>query len=106
MVLGHERCGAVTAAVEAAAGKADEDDQCTRIGALAALIIPAVQAVPADAPDKVEAAVVENARRGARQILTASAPLGARARDGRLRIVSARYDLDDGRVSHVLAAEA
>jgi carbonic anhydrase len=105
MVLGHERCGAVTATVAALSGKADEEDQDTKIGTLADLIAPAVRAVPADAPDKVEAAVVANAQRSAHLLLATSRPLGERARDGRLQIVSARYDLDDGRVSHVLAAE-
>jgi carbonic anhydrase len=106
MVLGHEHCGAVTAAVAAASGKSGEEDKDTKIGALANLIAPAVKAVPADAPDKVEAAVVENARRGARLLLTTSPPLGERVREGKLQIVSARYSLDDGRVSQVLAAKA
>jgi carbonic anhydrase len=106
MVLGHERCGAVTATVEALSGKTNEEDQETKIGALADLIAPAIRALPADTPDKVEAGVVANARRGAHLILTTSRPLGERVRQGQLQIVSARYDLDDGRVSHVLAAEA
>jgi carbonic anhydrase len=106
MVLGHERCGAVNATVEALSGKASDADRDTKIAALADLIAPAVRAVPADAPDKVEAAVLENARRGAQFILTTSRPLDERARDGRLQVVSARYDLDDGRVSHIVAAQA
>jgi carbonic anhydrase len=106
MVLGHEHCGAVTAAVAAVSGKSEDEDKDTKIGALAGLIAPAVKAVPADAPDKVEAAVEENARRGAHILVTASRPLGERVRQGRLQIVSARYSLDDGRVSQVLAAKA
>ena len=106
MVLGHERCGAVAATVEALSGKSDEEYRDTTIGALADIIAPAVRAVPADTPDKVEAAVMLNARRGAHLVLATSRPLGERVREGRLQIVSARYDLDDGRVSHVLAAEA
>jgi len=106
MVLGHARCGAVIATAEALAGKAGDEDRDTKIAALADLIAPAVRAVPAAAPDKVDAAVLANARRGAHLILTTSPPLAARARDGQLQIVSARYDLDDGRVTHVLAAES
>jgi carbonic anhydrase len=106
MVLGHERCGAVTATIDALSGKANAEDAETKIGALANLIAPAVQATPANAPDRLDEAVVENARRGAHLILTTSPPLGERAREGHLKIVSARYDLDSGRVTHVLAAEA
>lgn len=106
MVLGHERCGAVTAAVEAAAGKVDAADGDTRIGALAGLIVPAVRAAPADAPDRVEAAVLANARRSAQLILTTSRAVGERVRAGRLQVVSARYQLHDGRVGEVRAAAA
>jgi carbonic anhydrase len=106
MVLGHERCGAVAATVDALSGKSSEEDKDTKIGALANLIAPAVKAVPASASDKVEAAVLENARRGARALLTTSPPLGERVRQGRLQIVSATYSLDDGRVSQVLTAKA
>jgi carbonic anhydrase len=106
MVLGHERCGAVTATMEALSGKSGEEDGETKIGELADLIAPAVKSVPADTPDRLDAAILANARRGAHILLTTSTPLAKRAREGRLQIVSARYDLDDGRVSHVLPAEA
>jgi carbonic anhydrase len=106
MVLGHERCGAVTAAVDAAAGKSSDEDRGTSIGALVDLIAPAVREIPAGAPDKVEAAVMLNARREARAILTSSPPLRERVRAGRLQVVSARYDLDDGAVAQVAAAES
>jgi carbonic anhydrase len=105
MVLGHERCGAVSAAVEAFAGKKSEEDADTRIGALAGLIVPAVRAVPADAPDKVEAAVLLNARRSAHLVLTTSEAVGERVKAGRLQVVSARYGLHDGRVTEVRAAD-
>jgi len=104
MVLGHERCGAVTAAVAAAAGKTEKEDAESKIGALAGLIVPAVRAVPANAPDKVEAAVLLNARRTAQAIVGASAAVRERAKAGRLQVVSARYGLGDGRVTEVRAA--
>jgi carbonic anhydrase len=105
MVLGHERCGAVTAAVEALAGHADKEDQNTKIGALAGLIVPAAKAVPADAPDKVDAAVLLNARRSAHLILTTSEAVGERVKAGRLLVVSGRYSLHNGRVSDIQPAE-
>jgi carbonic anhydrase len=105
MVLGHEHCGAVAAAVQALAGEKNEEDADTRIGALAGLIVPAVRAVPANAPNKVEAAVLLNARRSAHLLLTTSEAVAARVKAGRLQVVSARYGLHDGRVSEVRPAE-
>ena len=103
MVLGHEHCGAVTAAVEALAGKSNKEDQGSKIGALAGLIAPAVRATPASAPDKVEAAVLLNARNAARMIATASPPIREHVKEGKLTIVSARYGLASGKVTDVLA---
>ena len=99
VVLGHARCGAVKASQEALAGRGSDDDKETKIGALAALIAPAVRAVPASAPDPLEAAISLNAENGAAEIFAESPPLRARVLACRLHIVSARYDLDDGRVS-------
>jgi carbonic anhydrase len=99
MVLGHQKCGAVTATIEALDGKGSAEDAETHIGALARLIAPAVKAVPKTAPDRLDAAVVENARRSAAQLLAESRPLRERVRAGRLKVVSARYGLEDGKVS-------
>lgn len=101
MVLGHERCGAVTATADALAGHGSEDDRDTRIGALAALIAPAVKAVPASAPDKLDAAVSLNAANAAAALSAESPPLRARVLAGKLKIVAARYDLDDGKVTYI-----
>jgi carbonic anhydrase len=105
MVLGHERCGAVTATLEALAGKGSPEDQGTKIGALAALIAPAVRAVPPQTADKLDAAIILNAQRSAQAILTDSPALRERAHAGALRVVSARYDLDDGTISHLRNAQ-
>lgn len=105
LVLGHQRCGAVIATMEALEGKPAGADQDTKIGSLAALITPAVRAVPADAPDKVDAAVLMNARHGARAILTESHPIAERVRAGRVRVASGRYGLEGGRVSDVAPAQ-
>jgi carbonic anhydrase len=99
MALGHERCGAVKATADALDGHGSPEDADTRIGALAALIAPAVRAVPADAPDRVDAAVSLNAAQAAAEIFAGSRPLRARVLAGQIKIVAARYDLDDGRVS-------
>jgi len=99
VVLGHGRCGAVEATAEALEGRGSEDDRETRIGALAGLIAPAVRAVPASASDPLEAAISLNAENGAAEIFAESPPLRARVLSCRLRIISARYDLDAGRVT-------
>ena len=101
MVLGHERCGAVTATAEALSGHGSEDDKGTHIGALADLIGPAVKAVPASAPDRLDAAISLNAASAAAAISAESPPLKARIVAGHLKIVAARYDLDDGRVTYI-----
>ncbi|WP_334163545.1 carbonic anhydrase [Phenylobacterium sp.] len=99
MALGHERCGAVKATADALDGHPSPDDADTKIGALAALIAPAVRAVPAGVVDKVDAAVSLNAAHAAAEIFAGSKPLRGRVLAGSLKIVAARYDLDDGRVS-------
>ena len=78
---------------------AQRENTRTHIGALARLIAPAVKAVPKTAPDRLDAAVVENARRSASLLLADSRPLRERVRAGRLKVVSARYGLEDGKVS-------
>ena len=99
MALGHERCGAIKATIDALAGRGSPEDAGTKIGALAALIAPAIRAVPADATDKLDAAVSINASHTAAEIFVNSPPLRARVLAGKLKIVAARYDLDDGKVT-------
>jgi len=106
MALGHERCGAVKATVDALAGRGSPEDRDTRIGALAALITPAVRAVPAGTADPVEAAVSLNAAHAAAEVFAGSRPLRTRVLAGQLKIVAARYDLDDGRVTPTTTQQA
>ena len=99
MVLGHERCGAVKATVDALEGRGSPDDRDTKIAALANRIAPAVRAVPAWSTDKLDTAVTLNATHAAAEIFAGSPPLRARVLSGKLKIVAARYDLDDGAVT-------
>lgn len=100
VVLGHERCGAVAAAVEVVEKDATFPG---RIGHMIEPIIPAVikarhAAGEGVAQDKLlDDAVRENVRRVANG-LSISSLLDERQRTGKLKIVGARYDLDDGRV--------
>lgn len=93
MVLGHERCGAVTAAVQQKALPGE-------IGSFVKAILPAVDRVKAEAGDLVENAVVANVRYQIEQ-LQQSKLLTERLQSGQLKIVGGRYDLDTGVVTVV-----
>jgi carbonic anhydrase len=99
MVLGHDHCGAVKATMDALDGHGADEDRDTKIGSLAALIAPAVKAVPASTPDRLDAAITLNAENTAAAIVSQSPPLRAKVLAGKLKIVAARYDLSDGRVT-------
>lgn len=91
MVLGHERCGAVTAAVKGE----------TLPGSIARFVEPIAPAVKQskDLPgDPVENAVVANVRYQVSQLTERSPLLAQRVQSGKLTIVGGRYDLDTGEV--------
>jgi len=96
VVLGHEKCGAVKATVEATEKKAAPAGN--DIDTLVAAIKPAVEQAEKDkAVDVVDAAVRNNVA----NIVAALGKepiLGAAVAAGSLRIVGARYDLDAGTV--------
>lgn len=92
MVLGHERCGAVTAAVKGE----------TLPGSIAYFvepILPVIQKATALPGDPVENAVVANIRYQVSQLTARSTLLAQRIEEGKLKIVGGRYDLDSGKVS-------
>ena len=88
MVLGHERCGAVKAAIEGGPLPG-------HIGSLTEAIKPAVESSKNQAGDKVENAVKANVRLQA-QRCKASPVLNQLIEEGKLKIVGAYYDLDTG----------
>ena len=95
VVLGHERCGAVTAAV-------DHVDHGTPVPAeLAAVvdpILPAVRATAGRAGDHVHHAVEANVAATVARLRASDGPLGRRARTGEVELVGAVYDLESGHV--------
>jgi carbonic anhydrase len=93
MVLGHERCGAVTAAV---ANKPLPGE----IGSFVKAILPAVEQVKGQSGDAVDNAVSANVRYQMEQ-LKRSPLLAEKLESGELKIVGGRYDLDTGTVTMI-----
>jgi len=91
VVLGHERCGAVSAAVAGA-------KEPGHIAAVLRAIEPAVKQTKGKPGDPVENAVRAQAIDVARQLQDAKPILAERVQSGKLKIVAARYDLDSGKV--------
>jgi len=93
MVLGHERCGAVTAAFNAN-GISDGSN----IGSLVESIAPAVVETKAVGGD-VEECIVSNVKKVAEELEARSAIIKENVELGKVKIVRAKYDLDDGKVT-------
>ncbi|PSN11872.1 carbonic anhydrase [filamentous cyanobacterium CCT1] len=93
MVLGHERCGAVTAAVE-------NGPLPGQISTFVDAILPAIAQVKGQPGDAVDNAVSANVRYQMEQLMQ-SQLVRDRQRSGQLQVVGARYDLDTGTVTLV-----
>ena len=92
VVLGHERCGAVSAAISGA-------KEPGHIATVLKAIQPAVRATKGQAGDPVENAVRAQALDVAAQLQASGPILKEAVQSGKLKIVAARYDLDSGKVS-------
>lgn len=96
VILGHEGCGAVKAAI---ASKFHGAQQKSRIAVLLENILPALESLdPTLPPEELLSAAVEaNVRWTMRKLL--ESPEGkARTAQGEIKLVGALYDLDTGRV--------
>jgi len=94
VVLGHERCGAVSAAVQ---GGELEGSIPTLVRAIA----PAVARVRGRTGDAVENAVVANIQYQVEKLLQASSVIQEAVGAGKLKVIGGRYDLDEGTVTLV-----
>ncbi|HRI42818.1 MAG TPA: carbonic anhydrase [Fimbriimonadaceae bacterium] len=104
VVLGHERCGAVDAALEAFGGSAAPAEYKPAYGpghipALLAAIKPAVEATKG-AKDRLEATTLENVKLMVKNLKETEGPLKAMSLRGEIQIVGAYYDLDSGAVTY------
>jgi carbonic anhydrase len=95
IVLGHERCGAVTAAVQ-------QQSVPGSIGAFVRDIVPAIalaEVLPADEMAvAIDKTVIANVHYQIDQLLDRSPLIRDRRSAGTLKVVGARYDLDSGAV--------
>jgi carbonic anhydrase len=90
MILGHNKCGAVTAAVQ---GHEEEGD----VGPMLSELRPAVEASKGMPGDPVENAVRENVKFVVKK-LGESPELAAMVKSGELKIIGGVYDLDTGKI--------
>lgn len=91
MVLGHERCGAVTAAVEA-------KQLPGHISSLVKAIKPALGKVKDKSGDLIQRAVIANVQYQIADLMQTEL-LAGQILEGKLKIVGGYYDLDTGEVS-------
>jgi len=96
VVLGHESCGAVKAAVDQVVNSNVPPGQ---IESVLKPIIPAVEAARATSPaDLVHAAMLENVRRQVDHLRTSQPVLASLVGAGTVNVVGAEYNLTTGKV--------
>ena len=96
LVLGHEQCGAVTAAL---GSESDRKHEASDIQTLLDRIEPALESVPVDLEpaERIRHGVEANVRQSVR-VLRESPALEARVQRGEIAVVGAVYALDTGKV--------
>ncbi len=94
VVLGHSKCGAVTATVQGGAPHG-------HVGSIMEAIKPAIQAAKELPGDLVDNTIKANTRLVADQLQYSDPILSEMARQGKISIVSAYYNIESGEV-HIL----
>ncbi|MBU0745063.1 MAG: carbonic anhydrase, partial [Gammaproteobacteria bacterium] len=97
MVLGHENCGAVSAAVD------DSGKIYGNVKSIIKAIIPAVKKAKQEYGTKdreklIEKAIDENIRLVAADLVKRSSIIKKLAHNGKVKIVTAKYNLETGKV--------
>src|SRR6476620_12432027 len=91
VVLGHQRCGAVSAAVSGATETGDIPD-------VLKAILPAVEETKNQPGDRIDNAVRANAREIAKRLQSIGPIIAPRVQSGEVKIVAAYYSLDTGEI--------
>lgn len=104
VVLGHESCGAVTAAVEADAQQSTEADAANKnISALLEKIQPSVKEAKAanlkSEDEIIDKAIDLNIETGVKQLEESSEIIKEGIESGKVQVVGAKYLLDSGEVT-------
>lgn len=94
MILGHERCGAVKAALD---GKPVPG----KIGSLVAAIKPAVDSIKSQPGNAWDNAVKANVKMNVNKLKQLSPIIAQAVKAGKVKVVGGRYDLDTGTVEMV-----
>lgn len=94
MILGHEGCGAVKAALD---GKPVPG----KIGSLVAAIKPAVDSIKSQPGNAWDNAVKANVKMNVNKLKQSSSIIAQAVKAGKLKVVGGRYDLDTGTVEMV-----
>jgi carbonic anhydrase len=92
VVLGHQHCGAVTAAVQGGEAKG-------HLGTLVSLLRPAVEKTRGLPGDAVENAVKANVEMVVKQLRTSTPVLAEFVSQGKLKVVGGVYSLETGKVT-------
>ena len=98
IVLGHERCGAITATIDAIRSGGTAPGH---IGTIVESLRPIVAPVLNQPGDPVDNAVRANVRAQVRGLVERSPIIAERVHQRALRVVGGRYDLDTGHVTLV-----
>ncbi len=98
LVLAHTRCGAVKAACDVVTKNATYPGA---IGPMIEPIVPAALAVKGDAGDFVNNAAKASAKRSTARLAVASTLIAGLTTAGKVKIVSAIYDLETGVVTYL-----
>ena len=98
MVLGHSRCGAVSAAVQVVEKGAQTPGH---IASLVEVIWPAVNKMRGRPGDLLDNAITANVALVVERLKATPPTLSEFVQKGKLRIVGARYDLDTGAVERL-----
>ncbi|MBN3871505.1 MAG: carbonic anhydrase [Nostoc sp.] len=92
VILGHKRCGAVAEAIK-------NEPLPGRIGLIIEGIKPSVERVKFRTGDNMQDAVIANIQYQAEKLQESSTVLAKLLHQGKLKIVSACYDIDTGKVN-------
>ena len=95
-MLGHERCGGITATIDAIESGTEPPGH---IAAIVDALRPIVEPVLDDPGDTVDNAVQANVRAQVKALTEGSEIIREKVESGELAVVGARYDLDTAAVS-------